>query len=308
MLEIREGKLIKKMRPCCTWLLACMGSWTLIFGMVTGCQKKKTTAVKKDTLHLNFSQGDVPSLEPHALFLGGRSAFVGKCLFEGITRLNPQGEYELAGAESIEISPCKTHYTITLRPQFYSDGTAVSAYDYESCWKRALSPTSTCPCAHVFYLLKNGEDVKKGNLTSEHIGVCAKDDATLLVELHRPAPYFLQLLAMPLFAPYKMDGEKIVGSGPYVVDYWKRGDIFRLTKNPFFWDKDRIKIKNMCISMIKDEEISSHLYSQEQIEWNGPPFNAIPTERLEQEFAEGKLLKKIFASRFGSTCIRRSFQ
>ena len=82
------------------------------------------------------------SLEPHDLALDTTGASLGKWLFEGLTRLNLNGEYALAGAEKLDISPCQTRYIFTLRSNYYSDGTLVTAHDYERCWKKAIAPDS----------------------------------------------------------------------------------------------------------------------------------------------------------------------
>ncbi len=122
-----------------------------------------------------------------------------KALFEGLTRINPEGVSELAGAEHVEISPCQTIYTFTLRPMLWSNGEKVTAFHFEESWKRALSPKSDCLRSDLFYPIKNAKKVKKGELPLSELGIHALDSQTFVVELEHPTPYFLNLISTLFF-------------------------------------------------------------------------------------------------------------
>jgi len=257
---------------------------------IASCQKKEEKT--KKMLKLNFLSGDVLSLDPHNLILNGRGIALGKWLFEGLTRIQPNGEVALAGAEKVDISPCQTRYLFTLRPNYYSDGTPILAHDYEIAWKKALSPDSKCGRTHLFYPIKNAEKAKKGEISLEHVGIQALDDKTLLVELNRPTPYFLNLLSFPLFVPFKEKEGEVFGSGPYMVAQWQKDACLTLKLNPFFWDHDHMHIKNVKISMIKDEMTAFYLYEKGEIDWIGDPFSPLPSDTLASEIAKGSLSKQ----------------
>ena len=123
---------------------------------MTGCQKQKNGEEKRmsstQILRIN-NQGDLSSLHPHTgIDLMCRN--FQKALFEGLTRLDPQGVPELAGAESLEISPDKTRYVFTLRPMLWTNGEAVSASHFEKAWKAAIAPDSNCLRADLFYPIR----------------------------------------------------------------------------------------------------------------------------------------------------------
>ena len=236
----------------------------------------------KNLLRLNLLTGDIPSLHPHTL-PQKRSQCLGRCLFEGLTRLSPSGKYELAGAIDFTRSDCQTRYVFTLRPMTYSDGTQVTAHDYEAKWKQALHPQSPCARAHLFYLIKNAEKAKKGLIGLDAIGVKALDDSHLQVELNHPAPYFFELLALPLFAPFKQEGNDLLGSGPYVISSRQRNNFLILEANPLFWDAHRIEIKQIILSMIPNAMTALDLYKKGMLDWIGDPFSPLPEEVLSQE-------------------------
>lgn len=245
---------------------------------------------QKQVLKLNFVLGDVSSLNPHDLATGARGLALGKWLFEGLTRLNLHGEYELAGAQEVNISPCQTRYVFTLRSNHYSNGTPVVAQDYERSWKAAIT-SGTCAKAHLFYCIKNAEKAKKGQISMDSIGVKALDSKTLIVDLEHPTSYFLSLVSNPLFAPFDVKDNLIAFSGPYQLAEWKKNDTLTLEVNPFFWDQRQIHIKKIKIFTVKDSTTAFSLYQKGTIDWIGDPFSWLPPEILSSEISEGRLFK-----------------
>ncbi len=264
--------------------------------VLTGCTQKKEEkdAPRSDArqeLRLNFVSGPVSSLNPHQLILAARGKGLGKWLFEGLTRLNLSGEYELAGAESLEISPCKTHYTFKLKENRYCDGSLVTAYDYERCWKEVLAPEAHCLKAHLLYYLKNAEEAKKGKVALSQVGVKALDKTTLAVELEHPTPHFLSLLSTCVYAPFKEDQGDILFNGPYTVGNMKEDHYLELVPNPFFWDRAHTAIKKIHIFMVKDAMTALSLYKENDLDWIGDPFTYLPPEIVAVERDKGNFFK-----------------
>lgn len=243
--------------------------------------EQKAVFSDKKTVRLNFLQGDVGSLEPHELTPNSiRGMSLGKWIFEGLTRLDQVGKPKLAGAEKVEISSDKKRYTFTLRSNCYSDGTKVVARDYERAWKKVVAPDTKCVRTDLFYIIKNAERIKKGELEMDVLGIKAVDDQTLVVELEYPAPYFLNLLTLPIFSPFKMEGGKVLGSGPYQVKEWKRDNYMCLERNPLFWDYRHLAIEDIKILMIQDATTAFNLYENGDIDWVGDPICTLPIDIL----------------------------
>src|SRR5579871_1468758 len=148
------------------------------------CQKNERKSMNK--LTINFQEGDLPSIHPHDLIVHLRGIGVGKLLFEGLTRVDEKGKIHLTGAESLDVSSDRLCYTFVLRDNKWSDGTPVTAYQYENAWKEALSPTSACSRADLLYLIQNAEKAKKGEVPIDAVGVKAIDEKTLVVNLSSP--------------------------------------------------------------------------------------------------------------------------
>lgn len=261
----------------------------LVVFFLSNCQKREEFVV--DSLKLNLQEGDLPSLHPHALMIYLRGISVAKTLFEGLARINAQGEAELTGAKSVEISPDKLRYTFTLRENKWSNGMPVTAHHYELAWKEALSPTSTCSRGDLLYMIKNASEAKEGKVPLDSIGVKALDDQTLIVELAYPSPYFLELTAQPICAPMmEPKNPKVTEfNGPFMVDAWKREDYLRLKPNPYYWDKDRIALKEIEISFIPDVMTAYYMYNKGSLDWIGLPLCGLTAELIGQLNKEQQL-------------------
>lgn len=218
------------------------------------------------------------SLDPR---VGGdeASGIVLNFLFEGLMRLDKNGCPKLGLAKSYKISEDKQTYTFTLKNSFWSDGSKVCAYDFEYAWKKILSPDFFTVFTFVFYPIKNARKAKDGQVSLDQIGIKASDNSTLTIKLEYPAPYFLELLALPLFSPinHKLDkinpnwasevGGNYISNGPYTIEK-ASSDRYIFKKNTYFRDQKGIKFNEINIvktnphtafEMLKNKELDSVL-------------------------------------------------
>ncbi len=267
----------------------------IISSLIIGCQKHNKEAVKamseEQVLRIN-NQGDPSSLHPHTgIDLQCRN--FQKALFEGLTRINPEGLPEYAGAEKIEISPSQLIYTFTIRPMRWTNGEEVLAEHYASAWRTALAPDSNCLRPDLFYPIKNGERAKKGEVGLDEVGIHATDARTLVVELEHPAPYFLDLVAGPLFSPlYDNSATPTVFNGPFKLAEWKHDQQLKLCKNLDYWDAGRVHLDTIDVSLVNDPNTAVMMYEKGEIDWVGHPFTMLP-----QDFIEKAALSSDFISR-----------
>src|SRR5579872_2502367 len=115
-------------------------------------------------------------------------------IYEGLTRLLPDGTTELALAKSVDISEDRCLYLFHLRNALWSDGIPVTAHDFEYSWKKVLTPEFGSPCPYLFYCIENGEESAQGKIPPDRVSIRAIDDKTLEVRLKNPSPYFLSLI------------------------------------------------------------------------------------------------------------------
>ncbi len=158
-------------------------------------------------------------------------------------------------AEKWEANADASEWTFHLRPSKWSNGTPVTAGDYEYSYKRQLDPATAAPYAGFLYDIKNGQDFNlgKGGLTAADVGVKATDDSTLVVTLEGPRAYFpvlaAYIAAAPSFKPaVEKFGDKwteaanIVCNGPFMLTEWKHNESYTLKKNDNYWDAKNITL------------------------------------------------------------------
>lgn len=227
---------------------------------------------------LRFNCYSVLSLDPR---VGGDepSKVILSFLFEGLMRLDKKGFPILGLAKSYQLSEDKKSYTFTLKNSHWSDGSKICAYDFEYAWKKILSPDFFTVFTFAFYPIKNAKEAKYGKVSLDQVGIKALDNNTLLIDLDYPAPYFLELLTLPLFSPInnKLDkidpnwpsdtGKNYICNGPYTMDH-SSSDKYILKKNPYYWNHKNIKLSEINITktnpytafeMLKNNELDSIL-------------------------------------------------
>ncbi|MGG1697512.1 peptide ABC transporter substrate-binding protein [Bacillus zhangzhouensis] len=253
----------------------------------------------KTTLNVNIST------EPFSLHPGlandSTSGSVIRQTFEGLTRINAEGKPENAMASDIKTSADGKTYTFTLRDAKWSNGDPVTAKDFEYAWKWALDPKNESQNAYQLYYIKGAEAANKGKAKVADVGIKAKDDKTLVVELENPTPFFTELTAFYTYMPVNQKvaeknknwftnaGENYVSNGPFVLSQWKHGGSITLEKNNEYWDKDTVKLKKINMSMIKDTNTELSMFKKGELDWAGSPTGSLPTESLQTLKKDGGL-------------------
>ncbi len=246
--------------------------------------QKEQSVGTEIVLNINFQEGDFPSLHPHDLMPITRGLALSKVLYEGLTRENEEGIPELAGAESIDISEDRLRYIFKLRKNFWSDGTPVTAFEYERGWKEVLDPNSLSIMPELLWMLKNGEKAKRGEVSLDEIGVKALDAETLVVDLEYPVPHFLGRTAQPICAPLKEPKNRgvLLFNGPFIIDVWEKGVALNLKKNPHFWNRDQIKLDKIKGTFVEDQNAVFACYKSGAFDWLGIPFCPISKNQIKE--------------------------
>jgi ABC-type oligopeptide transport system substrate-binding subunit/class 3 adenylate cyclase len=190
------------------------------------------------------ASGEPGSLDP-AMASDTESAVVIGELFAGLVALTPEMDVIPDIARGWEVLAGGRRYVFHLRDDVrWSDGAPLTARDFVCAWKRVLSPHTDSPVANLLYDIKGARAFHQGQVRGgERVGVQAKDDVTLLVELERPTGCFLQLLTDPRLytvpehaveshGPAWAEPECIVTSGPFVLAEWQRGKRLVLARHP----------------------------------------------------------------------------
>lgn len=139
--------------------------------------------------------GDPTSLDPHKVSGDWENRIVGD-IFEGLLTEDPGAQPIPGQAESWTVSDDGLTYTFNLRDGIaWTDGTPVTAGDFEFALQRLVDPATAADYAYLQYPIKNAEAINAGTITDlGALGIKALDDKTLEITLEQPTPYFLGAL------------------------------------------------------------------------------------------------------------------
>ncbi|MFB9860615.1 peptide ABC transporter substrate-binding protein [Salinicoccus siamensis] len=252
------------------------------------------------TINLSIAS-DPPSFHP-ALATDTTSGAIMASVFEGLTRLDPEGNPEPAMAENIDVSEDEKTYTYTLRDAQWSNGDPVTAEDFEYAWKWALDPENASDYAYQLYYIEGAEAYNSGEGSADDVAVKAVDEKTLEVKLVNPTPYFDELTAFYTYYPINSkvaeenpdwhtdpNGENYIGNGPFNLESFTSSDEIVLQKNEDYWDSENVALQTVNIDMVESESTALKMYEGGDLDYLGSPFNSIDLNALDKFKDNGTL-------------------
>jgi len=212
------------------------------------------------------------SSEPDHLDPALNSSVDGACLaantFGGLYTYDSTGNLAPMLADSYTVSDDGLTYTFTLKSDLkWSDGSDLTAADFEYAWKRAAATETAADYSYMF----NGIEGYPDNLN-----VTATDATTLTVVLTAPCAYMLDLMAFPTFFAVKQEAVEaaegykdesgavvnpgawateagFVSSGAFVLTEWKHNESMVYEKNPYYYDAENVKIEKIEFMLSADD-------------------------------------------------------
>ena len=263
----------------------------------SGCSSnnKKETEVNQEVF-IGITD-DPQALDPR-LIRDTISVNVAHMLFEGLMQKNRNGRIIPGLATGVDISEDKKTYTFHLRNAFWSDGSDITAEDFEYSWKSVLNPTFPAPNAYQLYVIKGAKAAKNNELPISEIGIKAIDNKTLEVTLEEPTPYFLELTTTHFFSPVnKKWAEKnsnlysnaIISNGPFQITNWSHNKELIFKKNPYYWDSKSVRLEKVTL-VIADETTALHMFNRNELDWIGSPMSNIPPDAIATLKSQRKLI------------------
>nr|WP_294463582.1 peptide ABC transporter substrate-binding protein [uncultured Sellimonas sp.] len=171
-----------------------------------------------------------------------------------------------AAAESWDVSEDGLTYTFHMNPDAkWSDGSKVTANDFEFTFKQMADPNTAATNAWLFdgVIVNFSEALYNNGKTPDEIGVKALDEETLEIQLVHPASYFLQLVAGSAYpvnqAKYEEYGseygtapDKTVYNGPLKVTSWNQNTEMILEKNDQYWGQKDMQLDKVNYKVIQE--------------------------------------------------------
>ena len=175
-------------------------------------------------------------------------------LYEGLTEVGADGAPKLAAADACSVSTDGKRYTFHLRANArWSNGEPLVAEDFAAAWRRLVDPRNGAQYAQLLEPVRGADNITAGRADPATLGVRSENAATLVVDLVRPTPYFLALLAHPATFPihratlqrYGRAFAKpgvMVSNGAFVLTRWDFGSHLVAARNPRYWDDESTRL------------------------------------------------------------------
>lgn len=217
--------------------------------------------------------------------------------FEGLLKLDKNGDPEAGQAESWEVSDDGLTYTFHLRDGLkWSDGSDLTAEDFVYSWQRVCDPNLAAPYAEtVLGMVEGYDDAINGDI--EKLGVEATDDSTFVVHLANPCPYFESLAAFATLNPvqkatvekngdaWATEADTYISNGPFYVAEWVPGSYILMKKNTNYWDADSVKLDGIKFNLIEDANAAYSAYQTGECQMiKDVPTEEIPSLKDSDEF------------------------
>ena len=202
-------------------------------------------------------------------------------LFEGLTALDRDGSVTPGVASAWSSDPSGRIYTFALRPEAkWSDGERVTADEFVAGLRRAVDPATASGSAELLVTIKNASEIIQGKKPATELGVSAPNENSVRIELERPAPYILQILADPIAAPLHgsnsagttSNANRFATDGPYVVARRVPNSFIELIRNPNYWNVGQVAIEHVRYVNVESEatELSEYTAGQLDLTYSVP--------------------------------------
>ena len=256
-----------------------------IYSNLFGFKYFQFATLPRDVLKINLAS------EPAKVDPALNSSVDGACLavnmFEGLYTYDSQGQLVPALAENTEVSEDGLTYTFTLRDGLkWSDGTDLTAKDFEYAWKRAAAPETAADYGYMFDAIAKTDDGALDVTASE-------DGKTLTVNLVAPCAYFPDLAAFPAYLPVPQaqveaaDGWEtnpgawaseagFVTNGAYTMTAWTHEESIVLTKNDNYYRADEVTIPEIDLMLSADDTAILSAYNAGDLDFA----DTVPTNEI----------------------------
>lgn len=197
---------------------------------------------------------EIYDYDPILAYTDASAAKILSLVYEGLTRLDEDGNWEKAMMDSYkEVEPESEEdgyrIQINLRDNKWSDGRAVQANDFVYAWQRILEPTTACEAASLLYDIKNAREIKMGDASVDDLGVYAVETYVLEIEFAEKEvdlDAFFRACASVALVPLRSDkidssdkwskrASSMVCNGPFVVRGIDVGEEMRLERSSYYY-------------------------------------------------------------------------
>lgn len=224
-------------------------------------------------------------------------------IFEPLLLIDENNEVIPGQAEDYTVSEDGLIWTFTMKDGLkWSDGSDLTAKDFEYSLKRLADPATAAPYAQTAVGMIAGFDEAQGNPDDDGnpttdpnpdaLQVEASEDGkTLTITLAYPCSYFDKLAAFASLSPVQQatvetygdawctQPDSFVCNGPYMITEWTPSERIVLSKNPNYnggWDTSKIVSDTITLLLLDDESAAYAAYNSGEAQL----IKSVPSEEI----------------------------
>lgn len=258
-------------------------------------------------------------------------------IYETLVTLDPDDcSFRPGVAERWEVSDDGRTYTFHLRDDArWSNGDPVLASDFLYAWRRALLPDSAADYSGLFMHVAGADEffawrqealaafasrpspgpddaadlwAETERRFRETVGFTSPDPRTIVIRLVKPVPYFLDLVAFPVWSPvheasvarftsidpgtgrvnqrhgWTKPGT-LVSNGPYRLVEWRYKRDMRLERNERYWNRSNVPSASIEARVLEDANTTVLACDSGAIDWVADTLVEYRADMLEQRQA-----------------------
>lgn len=250
---------------------AALAATALLIGLA-GCSNPETGERDDSSVTIGVSY------EPDGLSpLLGYAKDGNSKIFDGLLRRNQAMELQPALATGLpEVSADGRAYTYTLRQGVtFSDGTPFTADDVVFTYETILDEKTNNPYRSELEAID---------------GVAAEGSHTVVFKLKYPYAPFAERTVLPIASKKAASGQDVntgpyntapVGTGPYALASWRKGEKMMFKANPSYWD-GAPEVTDFTVAFITDDDVRATRLRAGELDGAAlPPALAEPFENVD---------------------------
>ena len=186
-------------------------------------------------------------------------------LYEGLYSYDPKTlEPVPALATGYKLSRNKKRWTFTIRDgAHFSNGDLITAASVRDSWLRLLAKPAA-PYASMLDSIVGAQEFRTGLVGASAVGIVARDEKTLVVNLETPMAHLPRILCHHAYAV--VSAKEDVYSGAYVLKA-NEHDTIVLEKNPQYWDAENVHLPSITIIGSGDTKENAWRFNTGRADW-----------------------------------------
>lgn len=284
---------------CLLAVAVCISGCSLFGGSAPQTKRLLKAPASKQTLIIPQVVADLTTLDPALVLSSDQPSMSAiQMIYTGLVSLDDHLQVQPQLAQSWNIAPNGLAYTFHLRHNLkFSDGALLTSSDIAYSIDRALQPATKSPVAPIYFDLIKDSDKLLAGFIPTLIGdsLLTPDANTLVIQVRKPAAYFLDMLTYPCsyvvekrlidtygasFTDHLTEGGS---SGPFKVTQYIHGQEIDFAPNTSYYGP-KPQLRKVAFPFYQQAGLAYHDYLLGKVDMTGVPATTYATDKKRKDY------------------------